>query len=120
MDVIRFQQSKSSQVAATGSVRPSVRHKDAEAAAQKQLRVPGHPEAVIAETVQQNHGVPVAVAWTNAPGAKGYSVPRSDSDVGQFGVMEVCHSTRFHLIPGRLEMSGGVQRRLGQERSGYG
>jgi len=105
---------------ATGSVRPRVRHEDTETAAQKQLRIAGHPEAVIAETVQQNHGVSVAVAWTNAPGAKGYSVSRSDSDVGQLGVMKVCHFTCFHLIPRRLKVSAGMQRHLGQKDSRYG
>ena len=70
MDVIRFQQPVSHQIAAAGPMAPRVWHQDTETAAQEQICIAGRADAVIPKTVQQNHHVSVPVAGNNTPGSK--------------------------------------------------
>jgi hypothetical protein len=59
MDIVCFEQSECSQIAAASAVRPSIREKNIEAVSQQQLGITGHSEAVVGESVQQDHSIPL-------------------------------------------------------------
>ncbi len=53
---------------------------------EEKLRIAGHAEAIVAETVEQEDGVVVGVARNDEPGAQGDGVRRGDGDIDDVGV----------------------------------
>jgi hypothetical protein len=105
MDIVCFEQSECSQIAAVGAVRPSIREKNIEAVSQQHFGITGHSEAVVGGSVQQDHSIPVAFARTNAPGAQGYAARCRASILCQYGSILERHFTRHPFIASRKGIS---------------
>jgi hypothetical protein len=86
MDVIAFKETVGGEWAAAGSVGAGVGEEDGESVGEEELRVSGHADAVVAETVEEEDVVAVGVMGTNAPGAESDIVRRCDRGVGEIGV----------------------------------
>jgi hypothetical protein len=74
MDIVAFEKAIGGKFSATGTVGASVGEQDAEAAGQKQLGISCHAAAVVANAMEQDHGISVALARMKGPGAKGDGV----------------------------------------------
>jgi hypothetical protein len=86
VEVVVFEKAVGGEWAAAGAVSAGIGEQDGEAVSEEELGVSGHADTVIAEAVEKNNGVAVAVVRVDGPGAESDSVWRGDGDVFEVGV----------------------------------
>src|ERR1700686_2670622 len=86
VNVVAFEESVGGERAAADTVSAGVGKEHGESVGEKELRVSGHADAVVAEAVEKEDCASVSLAGTNFPSAKDDLIWRSDGNVVEFGV----------------------------------
>ena len=76
MDIVALEQAEGGEWTIADAMGTSVGEKNDEAVGDEELRVSGHTEAVVAEAMEEEDGVPIRMVWVNGPGAKGDVIGR--------------------------------------------
>src|ERR1700733_7758938 len=95
VDVVALQKAVGGEWAATGAMGAGVGKQHGESVGKKELRVSGHADSVVAETVEEENGVAVRVVGTDDPCKQDGAVGRCDRGVGRFGIEGVGRLTKF-------------------------
>jgi hypothetical protein len=108
VDVVAFQQAVGGQLASADAVGASVGEQDCESASEEELRVSGHADAVVGYTVEEDHGVAVAVPRMDGPGTESDGVWRGDGNGFEVGIEMVGNLTRCGFFFWSQRAAGGM------------
>ncbi len=86
MNVVALEEAVGGERAAARTVGAGVGKEHGESVGEKELRVSDHADAVVAEAVEKEDGVPVRVMGMDRPGAENNAVGRGDGGIGEVGV----------------------------------
>jgi hypothetical protein len=94
-----------------------VGEKYSESVGQEELRVPGHADTVVGQSVEENYCVAVTAVGMDDPSAEGDGVWSCDGDVRQVGVQLVSDVARGGFSLWRYGAAGWMEGSVGYEDS---
>ena len=68
-----------------------VGHQHSETVSEKELRVSGHTEAIVGESMEKNHCIVVAAVWMNGPCAERDRICRNNGNIFKVGTENLRH-----------------------------
>ncbi len=119
-NVVAFEKAVGGEWATAGAMGARVGEKYGEAVSEEELGVSGHAGAVIAETVEKDDGIAVAVVGMDGPGTEDDRIGSGDGNVCEIGVQFASDFTHGGFVCLRQRTAGGMQRAVGYEDSCHG
>ncbi|SPE28483.1 hypothetical protein SBA2_40046 [Acidobacteriia bacterium SbA2] len=114
VNVVALEQAVGGERAVARAVGAGVGKKHGESVGEEELSVSGHADAVVAEAVEEEDGVPVGVVGMDGPGAEGDVVGCRDGCVGEVGVEGVGGVAHGRGVVFGEWASRGVERAVGE------
>jgi len=112
VNVVAFEQTVGGEGTAAPAMSAGVWEENGEAVSEQESCIAGHANAVVAEAVEEEHGVAIALAGPDDPGAEDNVILRCNGDVFDLGVEGLAHCGFFFLGQGTAR---GVQGSVGYE-----
>ncbi len=103
MNIVAFEEAVCGKGTATPAMRAGVWEENGEAVSEQESSVAGHANAVVGEAMEEEHGVAIALAGLDDPGAEDNAILRCDGNVFHLGanrVGDLAHCGFFFLSQG--------------------